>query len=120
MRDLSILDDFRVKTPDILEQFGSYGDDTCGAFMVPYPKTGVRLKVLASANGGWDHISVSLTNRCPNWNEMSHVKHLFFKPHETAFQFHVAIEKHINVHPYVLHLWRNWNQEIVLPPPEFV
>ena len=63
---------------------------------------------------------MSLLHRCKNLTEMSLVKRAFFKDDETAFQFHVATEKHINVHPYVLHLWRSWHQEIVLPPREFV
>ena len=120
MKNLTDLDRFRVRTRDILEQFGDFGNAFCGAFMIPCAATGVTLKCLASADAGWDHVSVSLPNRCPNWTEMSLAKRAFFLPEETAFQFHVEVAKHINVHPYVLHLWRNWHQQIELPPREFV
>jgi hypothetical protein len=122
MRDLTDLNSFRVKDADILRQFGSHGDETCGAFLIPYPKTGVTLKCLASSDpgSGWDHVSVSLMHRCPNWLEMSHIHRVFFKEDETAWQYHVRREDHINVHPYVLHIWRKHRFEFPMPPKEFV
>jgi hypothetical protein len=122
MKDLTDLNRFRVRTADILKQFGDFGDETCGAFMIPCPKTGVTLKCLASsdAGSGWDHISVSLPNRCPNWLEMSHIHRVFFKPEETAWEYHVNEADHINVHPYVLHLWRKHRFDMPMPPKVFV
>lgn len=91
-------------------------DGTGGAFRIPYPPTGVDLLVIASASHGWDHVSVSLPNRCPNWPEMEHVKRLFFREDETAMQLHVPPSDHVNVHPFCLHLWRPIGALIPRPP----
>ncbi len=64
---------------------------------------------------GWDHVSVSLENRMPNWREMDHVKRLFFREDEWAMQLHAPPAKHINVNPNVLHLWRPTRQPIPIP-----
>lgn len=70
-------------------------------------KVGVfRLRVIASAGQGWDHVSVSLPNRCPTWEEMDTVKNLFFKEDEVVMQLHVNGKAKVNLHPYCLHLWR--------------
>jgi hypothetical protein len=74
------------------------------------------MRVIASADEGWDHVSVSRANRCPNWQEMEHVKRLFFKDDETAMQLHVPPSDHISVHPNCLHLWRCQSQPIPMPP----
>ena len=116
MRDLRPLECYRLKTPEVLRLWGWYGDETCGAFLVPSEIDGGTLKVIASAAEGWDHVSVSRQNRCPNWPEMEQIKHLFFKDDETAMQLHVPPSDHINHHPYCLHLWRPLDQEIPRPP----
>ena len=87
-----------------------------GAFEVPHLRTAVVLRVIASVGAGWDHVSVSLPRRCPNWEEMSFVKGMFFQDDETAMQLHVPLSQHINHHPYCLHLWRPHQFEIPRPP----
>lgn len=99
MNDLSALDEFRIEHP-----FGGRGNEWNGAFLIPH--NGVTLKVLASNGMDWDHVSVSLPNRCPTWDEMSFIARTFFKPDETAMQLHVPAHDHISFHPYCLHLWR--------------
>jgi hypothetical protein len=85
-----------------------------GAFMIPY--RGRVLKIISGCGDGWDHVSVSLTTRCPSWREMCFVKDLFFAPDECVIQFHPPESEYVNHHPYVLHLWRPWNFTINLPP----
>lgn len=34
--------------------------------------------IIASWGGGWEHVSVSLSNRCPTWEEMCMVKDIFW------------------------------------------
>jgi len=97
---------------------GSYAD--YGAFELPGP-CGQTLFVIASSGNDasgvdWEHVSVSLKNRCPNWTEMCHVKNLFWDAEETVIQFHPPQSQWINIHSYVLHLWRPKKQEIPLPP----
>lgn len=88
-----------------------------GLFFVPSSKGSFKkLKVIISDGMGWDHVSVSTPNRCPTWEEMCHVKDLFFEPFETVVQFHPSIEEYVNNHPFCLHLWRSQNLVHELPP----
>ena len=103
-----------------VELYGSMGDENNGAFRFVCAKTHGKLTVIASNGGGWDHVSVSLVDRCPTWIEMEVVKRMFFKPDEVAMQLHVPTKDHINIHPYTLHLWRPHNVEIPLPSKRFV
>lgn len=95
-----------------------YGD-SYGIFMIPF-KT-AELKVIVSAgdldpNYPWEHVSVSLPNRCPNWPEMCHVKNIFWGEDETVVQYHPKKSEYVDCHPYCLHMWRPVNGEILLPP----
>lgn len=117
MRNLYLLDIYRLKGSQLPKRFrGFAGDETCGAFVVKSPIDKADLVVLASSDFGWEHVSVSRKNRCPNWAEMSFVKGLFFRDDETVMQLHVPSSDHINDHPNCLHLWRPTHQEIPRPP----
>lgn len=116
MQDLSTLERYRLTDKSVIERWGWTGDDTCGAFTVPSPIDRATLTIIASAGEGWDHVSVSRKNRCPNWTELEHVKRLFFLPDETAVQFHVPSADHVNNHPNCLHLWRCRDQPFPRPP----
>lgn len=97
---------------------GAQSGDDGGAFIVPFETA--QLHVIASTGLGWDHVSVSLKNRCPNWREMSYIKDLFFEENDVVMQLHVAKKDHINFHNHCLHLWRPQNETIPLPPLECV
>jgi hypothetical protein len=116
MRNLHELDRYRMMTKDVIAHYGSFGDHTCGAFLVPSPIDQAEMVIIASSEGGWEHISVSRRNRCPNWAEMEHVKRLFFKDDETAMQLHVPVADHISRCDTCLHLWRPDAAEIPRPP----
>jgi hypothetical protein len=120
MRNLHLLDVYRDRDPQVVNFYGSVGDETCGVFNVRSPIDKAFMRIVASSDGGWDHVSVSRGNRCPNWPEMEHVKRLFFKDDETAMQLHVPVADHISFHPYCLHLWRPQKTEIPCPPAVFV
>jgi len=136
MIDLRELDQFRVPLPDVFKMVPDYDRSRNGAFVIYRQQVvGVRysvrspivptttaaaLRIIAANGGGWDHVSVSLVDRCPTWDEMEHVKRLFFKPDETAMQLHVPPSDHINRHPYVLHLWRPHRCAIPMPPKNYV
>ncbi len=94
--------------------------ETFGAFRVPGP-CGRELMVIASSGDEslgilWEHVSVSLPNRCPNWPEMEFIAGLFFKDDETAMQLHVPASDHVNNHPYCLQWWRP--QNVPIPRPD--
>jgi hypothetical protein len=63
MRDLNQLNEYRLNTHDT---HGWNSNGTCGAFQIPSPIDGQPLIIQASSDGGWDHVSVSRRNRCPN------------------------------------------------------
>lgn len=93
--------------------------DNDGAYRIPF--RGVALNVISSTGLGWDHVSVSLPNRCPTWEEMEFIRGLFFRDDETVMQLSVPRSDHISLHPYCLHWWRpNDGQTIPRPPNELV
>jgi len=99
---------------------GEWGDEGNGCFILKSNKNNKEiLRVIASSQEGWDHVSVSLEYRCPVWKEMEFVKKLFMGD-VVAYQLHLPESDHINCHPYVLHIWRPWNKEIPLPPKDHV
>lgn len=90
--------------------FGEMGNN--GAFIIPCGKVGLR--VISSNGMGWDHVSVSLSNRCPTWDEMDFIKNLFFKDDEAVMQLHPPRKNWVNNHPFCLHLWRPQTAEEML------
>lgn len=111
---------YRCEDKDVVDYYGSVGDETCGVFVVRSPTDHAHLMIIASSDGGWDHVSISRKNRCPNWTEMEYVAKLFFEDDEIAVQYHLPPDKHINEHPYCLHWWRPQEAPIPLPPVIFV
>jgi hypothetical protein len=116
VRNLRLLEQFRSTDSEVLKLWGWIGDETCGIFELPSSIDRALLRVIASSGEGWDHVSVSRPNRCPNWAEMEQVKRLFFRDDETAMQLHVPVVDHVSYHPNCLHLWRPLDQEIPRPP----
>lgn len=69
---------------------------------------------------GWEHVSVSTPTRCPTWEEMCIVKDLFWPEEEAVYQLHPPKSQYVNNHPYCLHMWRNANFPVALPPMTMV
>jgi hypothetical protein len=111
------LEQGRVKDGYYASSFGHL----FGSFEIFGP-CGTVLILLSSGDTDrtWEHVSVSCKNRCPNWQEMSFVKDLFWRDDELVFQFHPPKTDHINIHPYVLHLWRPTLEQIPMPPKYMV
>lgn len=80
------------------------GLENAAAFKIPYK--GCDLRVIASLDEGWEHVSVSLPNRNPNWDEMCHVKDLFWGDDEECIQFHPRKNEYVNLTEYCLHIWK--------------
>lgn len=95
---------------------GGFNRDRNGAFIIPHPATGVCLRIIASDSGGWEHVSVSLSNRTPNWREMEFVCRQFWSEEEAVMQLHPPRSDWVSVHPFCLHLWRPADGGIPLPP----
>lgn len=100
----------RSEFDDLTFPDSGLNDETGGAYLL------FGMIIVASWGGNWDHVSVSRRDRCPTWDEMEMVKRRFFKEDEVAYQLHMPPSKHINIHPYCLHMWRPHDQTIPLPP----
>lgn len=72
--------------------------------------------VVWSFGAGWEHVSVSLPDRCLTWAEMCQVKDIFWAAEECVVQYHPPASEYVNQHPYCLHLWRPTKQALPLPP----
>ena len=117
------IEEFRIGE-DVGDDFVSPPGKNYGLFQIR-TKSGT-LRILSSgserheAAEGWEHVSVSLQNRCPTWEEMSRVKELFWADDETVIQFHPAKKAHINFHPFCLHLWKRIDRAYVLPSAHLI
>jgi len=115
----------KVESSRITQGFGRWNSlpgDRYGAFLI-YGPCGRPLKVIASdstAEIPWEHVSVSLNKRTPNWVEMCFIKDLFWNDDEPVMQLHPRKADYINNHEHCLHLWKPANAEIPLPPTEAV
>ena len=99
--------------------------DGCnGAFVLRSPIPGRRVFAIASDGMGWEHVSVTVQDgakkRMPTWEEMSHVKGVFWEDEDVVVQFHPAKSQHVNFHPTCLHLWRRSGQNLETPPVETI
>lgn len=112
MKNLNLLNEYR------LPLFGMLSNETSGNFIIPSKNGKFKFHVIASTDEAdrttWDHVSVSLVTwdeknpleRCPKWDEMCYIKDLFFEDEEEVIQFHPKKSEYVNIHPYVLHMWR--------------
>lgn len=107
MRDLRTVKANPVKGHPLTEDIGIF---------TMFNDDGQALRIIATAGLGWDHVSVSLRDRCPTWAELELVKRRLFEDHETAMQLHVPPADHINNHEFCLHLWRPHDVDIPRPP----
>jgi hypothetical protein len=118
MRNLNQLNKYRVINQELLAIYGTTGDDKFGAFLVPYNSH--KLRIIAASDKGWDHVSVSLEQRTPTWEEMDFIKKMFFRIDEMAIQYHMPEKDNVNIHPNCLHLWRPHMPKIILVPPKIL
>lgn len=113
---------------DHLNQFRAFQDrmpsnpgDKFGAFVIP--RGSMQFTVIASCGSDevrWEHVSARCRDykgeRCPSWDEMCWLKDLFWEDTECVIQFHPPKSEYVNLHPHVLHLWRDLGNEIARPP----
>lgn len=89
-------------------------DGNNGCFFIPYES--FTLMIIASDGEGWEHVSVSMKNRTPNWKEMCFVKDLFWEEEDSVVQFHPPKSEYVDNHPNCLHLWKPIKKQIKTPP----
>jgi hypothetical protein len=86
-----------------------------GYFLVTLPHK-QKLRVIVSDGEGWEHVSVSRSDRVPTWDEMCQVKALFWDDEDTVMQLHPPQSEWVNNHSRCLHLWRPVGIAIPRPP----
>ena len=104
---------FRVRTGAMAS---SEEDGNNGMFVVTL-RNDQKVKVIASDGLGWEHVSVSRSDRTPTWDEMCQIKDLFWESEDCVVQYHPAKKDYVNVHNHCLHLWRT---EGIPTPPTFM
>lgn len=97
----------------------SYGNN--GAFILPPLHANRVLAVIASDGMKWEHVSVCAREsgkkaRIPTWEEMCHVKSIFWDANDVVMQLHPRESEYVNYHASVLHLWRPTGATIPEPP----
>lgn len=79
-------------------------------------KSRCNLNFIFSWGAGFEHLSVSLPNRTPSWEQMCVMKDLFWEDEEICMQLHPAKSQYVNNMNYCLHIWRPINEKIPTPP----
>lgn len=106
--------------------FGKSPNNSLQCFFFVMRSAGV-LRIISSGPAtateglhAWEHVSVSLVNRCPTWEEMCQVKQMFWRDDEAVVQFHPPKLNYVNDHAFTLHLWKKAGANVELPPVECV
>lgn len=113
---LKVPEKYRTANSD--ESFGNNG-----FFVIPHHRINKYIyRVQVSDGLGWEHVSISVgekkkqQHRCPTWEEMCYIKGIFWDEEDCVIQYHPAKKDYINMHPYVLHLWRPTDVALPTPP----
>lgn len=111
---------YRVRTGPF-QSDASYGNN--GIFIIPVSGR-TTICCIASDQEGWEHVSVRIQNdntqRTPTWAEMCKIKNMFWDEEDCVVQYHPPKSDYVDVHPFVLHLWRPIGVEMPRPPKELV
>lgn len=102
---------YRVKEGQLAS---TYLDENNGCFVIPFRN--YEFIVIASDGDDWEHVSVSLKNRPPNWEEMCFIKDLFWDEEDCVIQYHPPKSEYINNMNTCLHMWKPVGKEILRPP----
>lgn len=106
-----VSEECRIKTGPMGSN-SSYGNN--GAFGMQI--AGIRYFAIASDHLGWEHISISLDNRCPTWDEMCLMKSLFWDDEDCVVEYHPPKSSYVNNDPFTLHMWKCADTLFPQPP----
>lgn len=116
---------FRERKHPLLKSDDSAGLN--GFFIIPhYRISEYEFRCMASNGMDWEHVSVSVAkkrqeaSRCCTWEEMCHIKNIFWTEDVCVIEYHPSKSEYVNRHPYVLHLWRPISQIIPIPDKSMV
>jgi len=74
--------------------------------------------IVSEQNSGgvwWLHVSCSRAGRMPDYEDLKRVKRDFVGPERDAVEIHSKESEHVNLHPFVRHLWARADGSRVLP-----
>ncbi len=95
--------------------FKSNPGDLHGAFLIDFQSNVLKVISSGKTDPDFEHVSVSLKNRCPNWKEMCFIKDCFWGDDEVVMQLHPAKKDWVNNMNTCLHLWKPTTADIPLP-----
>lgn len=78
--------------------------------------SGKWLNFIFSYQMGWEHLSVSMPNKTPSWEQMCMMKDIFWNKDEACVEYHPKEEDYVNNHNHCLHIWKPTEVELPLPP----
>lgn len=105
---------YRVRTGPMASD-DSY--QNLGCFLIPISAKSKRhYTVVSSDEAGWEHVSVSLPDRTPSWDEMCAIKAMFWDESDCVIQYHPPKGSYVNNHPHCLHMWRPTGVAMPVPP----
>lgn len=86
-------------------RIAEYGAD---GFKAIWWKRQLSLMVSGAVEGDgrrWIHLSVAGRDRLPTWDELVEVRDALFGRETQAIQVLAPSSRHVNIHPFCLHLW---------------
>jgi hypothetical protein len=64
-------------------------------------------------DGEYEHLSISHTERYPTWDELMHLRAVFFKDDAEVFQVMPPCDEYVNVDRHCFHLWHKRSGMII-------
>lgn len=102
------------KTTNLIIEAEADNDGMGGKF---YDKnTGKWLNFIFSYQMGWEHLSVSMPNKTPSWDQMCMMKDIFWGEDEACVEYHPRKQDYVNNHPHCLHIWKPTEEHLPTPP----
>ena len=102
------------KTPNLFIEAEAENDGIGGKYYDKY--SGKFLNFIFSYQMGWEHLSVSMPNKTPSWDQMCVMKDIFWNEDEACVEYHPKKEDYVNNHQHCLHIWKPTNETLPLPP----
>lgn len=102
------------RTTNLIIEAEADNDGMGGKF---YDKnTGKWLNFIFSYQMGWEHLSVSMPNKTPSWDQMCMMKDIFWDEDEACVEYHPRKQDYVNNHPHCLHIWKPTEEHLPTPP----
>lgn len=104
------------KTPRLMITGRGKGDTVAFGGYYMDIESDKKLNFIFSVQMGWEHLSVSMPNKTPSWEQMCRMKDIFWGEEECCVQYHPKKSEYVNCHPHCLHIWKRNDGEYLTPP----